>query len=327
MIIFLAARPGDVCYSNTHCRLWEPGTRCEFLIPNLFGRCQCIHHLRQIGDRCVRPTVPTPATPPPLITNRVEDVVLPPVPTISQNALRRSDVDLEQRTRGRLEEGRGTVTLGLACTTDEQCRAADPHSRCSSGICDCTWRPSSVGCSANSTGCAAGTFQCRSTGVCISWFFVCDGRSDCPDGSDELCSGQDDRCPEQSYRCPMSGKCVSKAARCDGDPDCGPMAEDEHDCYAGGRRGCPEHTFRCNDGRCLPEHEFCNAVVSCADGSDEPPHLCKGRSRRRASSAASGTECPLRCANGRCRSTAIACSGRDGCGDGSDEVACSVCSK
>lgn len=321
-----AARPGDVCYSNAHCRLWEPGTRCEFLIPNLFGRCQCMQPLRQIGDTCKRPTKPTVATPPPLITKRVEDIVVPPVPTVPQVVLRRND-DVEQRTRGRLEEGEGIVSLGLPCTTDEQCQAADSLSRCSGGVCDCIWQPKLGSCSANYTGCTPGTFQCKSTGVCISWYFVCDGRPDCPDGSDEKCSGEDGECPKQAYKCPISGKCVSKAARCDGDPDCGPMAEDEHDCYAGGRRGCPEHTFQCNDGRCLPEHEFCNAVVSCVDGSDEPPHLCKGRSRRRAATASGNAECPLRCANGRCRSTAIACSGRDGCGDGSDEISCSVCSK
>ncbi|KZC05445.1 Low-density lipoprotein receptor-related protein 2 [Dufourea novaeangliae] len=210
------------------------------------------------------------------------------------------------------------VSLGHDCVSDLECRLADPYSRCIEGICECGFQ-GNTSCSARNRGCTAGTFQCKSSGVCVSWFFVCDGRPDCADGSDEQCSDLEYRCPSGSFRCEKSKLCVSRAALCDGARDC-PHGEDEIGCN--NRRKCPDGAFRCNNGQCLPAYEFCNAVVSCRDGSDEPREACRTPNRGRISSR----QCPFRCDNGRCRSDAIVCSGRDGCGDGSDERRCSVCS-
>lgn len=139
------------------------------------------------------------------------------------------------------------------------------------------------------------------------------------------------QCPQQSFKCYRSGKCVSKAALCDGKTQC-PGGEDEENCDFRKSRRCPENTFPCRSGECLPEYEFCNAIISCRDGSDEPPHLCGSSividnlSTPVSFATARGNRyCPLKCGNGRCRSSAIVCSGRDGCGDGSDEQSCSVC--
>lgn len=105
---------------------------------------------------------------------------------------------------------------------------ADKNSRCFDGLCDCTIKNLyNQSCSAARSGCQVGTFQCRESGRCISWFFVCDGRSDCSDGSDEECSNG--HCPSQAFKCTKSGICISRAGQCDGNLDC-PNGEDEIGC-------------------------------------------------------------------------------------------------
>ncbi|XP_076632461.1 ecdysone-inducible gene E1 isoform X1 [Colletes latitarsis] len=389
------AKLGEVCYEHAHCRLWQKNSHCDFLIPDLFGRCQCTAPMRRENDICrlddlVRPpplvdqnldfpsstetaleideidndhtlipenqqeetgvqiswlknnTMPTTTRAPPILipVNLVTGPIIedatakPPLPideaddddsivvdAITEFPMMLSTISVS--TLGPLKTDRhesstaAAVSLGIECVSDLECRLADPYSRCIDGVCDCGFRGNSS-CGAKRRGCAAGTFQCRSSGVCISWFFVCDGRSDCADGSDERCTERDLECPEEAFRCEKSKICVSRAALCDGSRDC-PYGEDEVGCN--NRRRCPEGAFRCNNGQCLPAYEFCNAVVSCRDGSDEPRGACRTRNRGRISAR----QCPFRCNNGRCRSDAIACSGRDGCGDGSDEKNCSVC--
>lgn len=57
-----AAQPGHVCYSNEHCRLWDKESHCEFVIPNLFGRCACNSLFRQVGEKCITQKTPPYAT-------------------------------------------------------------------------------------------------------------------------------------------------------------------------------------------------------------------------------------------------------------------------
>lgn len=52
--ILSAAKLGQVCYSDTHCRLWDSDTHCDFLIRDLFGWCQCTAPMQREGEICRR---------------------------------------------------------------------------------------------------------------------------------------------------------------------------------------------------------------------------------------------------------------------------------
>ncbi|KAF4095523.1 hypothetical protein G5714_023126 [Onychostoma macrolepis] len=85
--------------------------------------------------------------------------------------------------------------------------------------------------------CVEGQFACRTFG-CVEAALVCDGREDCPDGSDEDRCGSvtpsqrpplPKLCSDKQFSC-WSGECVSLDKRCDLRRDCAD-GSDESDCF------------------------------------------------------------------------------------------------
>ena len=69
--------------------------------------------------------------------------------------------------------------------------------------------------------------QCISDGSCISPEFVCNGISECKDGSDEQACFPG-RCSSLAFTC-SDGSCISRGRVCDGKPHC-PDKSDESGC-------------------------------------------------------------------------------------------------
>ncbi len=93
--------------------------------------------------------------------------------------------------------------------------------------------------------CLIGHAACED-GTCILAHYVCDGRADCPDNSDEadcshVCSFSDNF--DGDYNCFNS--CIR--------PEC----------------VCNELYFHCELGGCVPWSRVCNALLDCPNGEDE----------------------------------------------------------
>ncbi|XP_014662216.1 PREDICTED: basement membrane-specific heparan sulfate proteoglycan core protein-like [Priapulus caudatus] len=204
---------------------------------------------------------------------------------------------------------RNPCPSGYTCNTDRQdapavcCRAADVD------------EPSA---------CPSGYWQCEE-GNCIDPRRKCDGRPDCPDGSDEKNCQEDvepPSCPSGYWQC-EDGKCIDPRRKCDGRPDC-PDGSDEQNCQE--ERPEPDSN-PCHDSTPLIDpvtrqpttcssRNPCPSGYTCNTDRQDAPAVCC-----RAAVAA----CPRgywQCKDGACIDPRRKCDGRPDCPDRSDEQNC-----
>uniref|UniRef100_A0A671K5R1 Basement membrane-specific heparan sulfate proteoglycan core protein-like n=1 Tax=Sinocyclocheilus anshuiensis TaxID=1608454 RepID=A0A671K5R1_9TELE len=116
--------------------------------------------------------------------------------------------------------------------------------------------------------CRADQAACQN-GQCISRDYVCDGETDCTDGSDEFNCGTPSPCEPNEFKC-QNGRCALKLWRCDGDNDCQDNS-DEMNCPTKrpGDTCAPEQFVCLSDRTCIPASYQCDEEPDCADRSDE----------------------------------------------------------
>ena len=172
------------------------------------------------------------------------------------------------------ERSRESLHYTLVCDHIQHCEDNTDEEFCHFSLCPISW------------------FRCQN-GQCIALGQLCDGTSDCYDGSDEVCvserpifepttlppavldvdgTGQpflkqmndSDECPVTHFQC-SQGYCLPIYLRCNGVDDC-PNREDEASCESYTCSGF----YRCRGSKvCLHADHVCDGVFQCPQYDDE----------------------------------------------------------
>uniref|UniRef100_A0A3B3CPX0 Uncharacterized protein n=1 Tax=Oryzias melastigma TaxID=30732 RepID=A0A3B3CPX0_ORYME len=219
------------------------------------------------------------------------------------------------------------ISGSLVCDGRSHCRDGSDEVDCPTVASPVTLK-NILKCRMGSKPCEDGTesdFLCKDRRSCVSKNQVCDGRSHCHDGSDEVnCASEGPRAPQKAeLKCRFGSKlcrdgteCVLLSHVCDGEDDC-QDGSDEEEC---GKGFCFLKLLKYVV--CVSKNQVCDGRSHCHDGSDEvncasegprAPQKAELKCRFGSKLCRDGTECVL---------LSHVCDGEDDCQDGSDEEEC-----